>query len=69
MKKPQNSIFFNKKLKKPFFLAKIMFFEWSIAEIIKIFHQRRGISKKTISFLKEQKTGYLPMHLSQFRNF
>jgi hypothetical protein len=36
-------------------------------EFIKIFREKRGFEKKTLSFLKDPKTGYLPMHLSQFR--
>ena len=40
-----------------------------ITEIIKISHQRRDIGKGTISFLKDLKTGYLPIHFSPFRSF
>jgi hypothetical protein len=53
--------------KSIFFLGKIVVFEQWITEIIKIFHQRRVIGKQTISFLRDLKTGYLSMHLSQFR--
>jgi hypothetical protein len=33
------------------------------------FFQKQGAEEKSMWFLKEQKTGYLPMHLSQFRKF
>ena len=33
-------------------------------EIIKNFGQKRGAEEKAIAFLKEQKMGYLSMHLS-----
>ncbi len=33
------------------------------------FPQKQGAEEKPTWFLKEQKTGYLPMHLSQFRSF
>jgi len=38
-------------------------------KIIENFGQKQGIEEKPMWFLKEQKTGYLPMHLSQFRIF
>jgi len=41
----------------------------SITETIKISHKKIDVGKKNISFLKELKTGYLPMDLSQFRYF
>jgi hypothetical protein len=61
----------NKKKRKRFFgFSKTsLVFEQLIREIIKIFHQIRGIWQKIISFLKDLKMGYLPMHLSQFRKF
>ena len=46
-----------------------MFFGQMLTEIIKTFYQRRGVGKEIISFLKDLKTSYLPMHLSQFRKF
>ena len=60
----------NHKLRKsekhfPFY-AKNAYFSM---EIIKNFGQKRGIKLKTIVFLKEQTSGYLPMHLSPFRFF
>jgi hypothetical protein len=34
-----------------------------------IFPQKQCAEEKSMWFLKEQKTSYLPMHLSQFRKF
>ena len=55
MQKHRNSFFSKKKN-----------FRQPATEIIKIFGQKKGVKLKIISFLKDQKTGYLPMHLSQF---
>ena len=41
----------------------------TLAKIVENSGQKRDTKEKTISFLKEQKMGYLPMHLFQFRNF
>jgi hypothetical protein len=38
-----------------------------MTETIKKVSKKRGAEKKFTPFLKEQITGYLPMHLSQFR--
>jgi hypothetical protein len=56
-----------KKRKTFFVFFKIsIFFKKRLTEIIENFGQKQDAEEKPISFLKEQKTNYLPMHLSQF---
>ena len=64
-----SNLLFDENMKQGFEIPDIWendFFE--MVALMKILAEDEML-KKSMSFLKEQKTGHIPMHLCQFRNF